>query len=122
MAADCGQTINPYSVSFKYVSTADEFSTSRFRVELRRGSYNGGVWVWLRVTTRYASNLMMGTTEFLSTPCGKVTGLPYGWGNNRTPNSSRCSKAICLGQPASVTTVTYGGGGEERSKSKKVRV
>lgn len=122
MSSNCGQTMNPYSVSFNSPTTANEFSTSRFRVELRRGYYNGDVWVWLRVTTRYASNYMMGATEFLSTPCGRVSGLPYGRGDNQTPNSSRCSAAICLGQPASMTTVTYGGGGEEYTQSKTCRV
>lgn len=122
MAGQCGQTINPYSVAFSGARTASEFSTNQFRVELRRGVYNGALWVWIRSTVLSGSNYQWGSTVELNTPCGTVKGLPYGSGDNWDVGASRCSPAICLGTPVSYTTVVFSGAASGSNASKTARV
>lgn len=120
--ASKGQRINPYSISFSKSSTVDEFSTAYFRVELRRGTYGGAVWLWIRSTVRKGSNYQWGSTVKLSTPFGTVSKLPYGSGSNWDVNTRRCSPAICIGNPTSSFRVTYSGAASGSTATKTVQV
>lgn len=122
MAAVCGQRINPYSVNFTNVSTADEFSTSCYRIELRRGRYNGAVWVWMRVTVTYPNNYIMGDIVEMKTPCGTAYKLPYGSGNNTILGASRCTEAICIGETHNPAYITYTGAAYGNVGTKTARV
>ena len=114
-----GARINPYSVSMAASRTLSEFTTSRFRVELRRGIYNGSYWLWVRSTVNSQSNYEWGSTVSLTTPYGSVSGLPYGSGTNLDVGAQRCTAAICIGIPTKAISVTYAGAawGSHASKS-----
>lgn len=117
----CGDTVNPYSVSWTSPTTVSEFSTDHYRVELRRAIRLNQVWFWIRVTVKAGSNYLMGETAKLVSPCKIVTGLPYGSGSNWNVGSQRCSAAVSVGQPASITTITYAGAAYGSHGSRTVR-
>lgn len=105
-----GQKVNPFSVAMTRTTTLDEFTASYWRVELRRGDYDGATWIWLRATCVKVSNYKMGETEKIQCAAGTVYGLPYGSGNNGTYGSIRCSAAICVGKLRAPVVASYTGG------------
>ena len=117
--------VNPDSAAMTNVSTVSEFSTYSCRVQLRKGTYKGSVWLWIRVIVRRASNYMIGypaSEVKLTTPVGNSTGLNYGNSNNLTVGAKSWTAAINIGNPASLTTVTFKGAAAGDSGSKTVRV
>lgn len=122
MAASSGSKINPFSVTFSRAQTVSEFTTFTSRVELRRGVYKNALWCWIRVTVKERSYYQLGSSVKLSTPAGVVKDLPYGSGSNWDVGAVRCTAAICLGQPASFTTVTYSGVAVGDNATKTARV
>ncbi len=122
MAASCGKKINPFSVTFKSTRTASDFYTYNHAVELRTGIYQDALWVWIRVTVRRVSNYAVGEAVQLRTPCGTTNFLRYGNASNAVAGSVGCTAAICLGQPASLTTITYSGVASGDFATKTARV
>lgn len=119
--ASAGQVRDPYSISFSRSSTASEFLTPHecYRVELRKGVYDGGIWLWVRVTTRKSSNYNPNdSTAKVVTPYGSVSGLIRGM-SNTTIGSSSCTRCICIGASERAVRVTYYGAcaGETSSKT-----
>lgn len=119
--ATAGQKKDPFSIAFSSSSTASEFITPHecFRVELRKGVYDGGIWLWVRVTTLKSSNYNPNdSTAKVITPYGTVSGLVRGM-SNTTVGSSSCTSCICIGASARAVRVTYHGAcaGETSSKT-----
>lgn len=122
--ASIGQTANPYSISFSSSSTASEFTTPHgcFRVELRKGVYDGAIWVWVRVTTLKSSNYNPNdSTAKVVTPYGTVSGLVSGM-SNTTIGSSSCTRCICIGASGRAVQVTYHGACAGETSSKTVSI
>lgn len=112
-----GQRANPFSLNVPGAQTYDKFSTTHYRVELRKG-YDNGFWVWLRVTTRQGSNMPV-TTAILTTIGGSTSGLAYGQLDNWQIGSIGCTEAIYIGDSVRPTPMTYtlGDGGINSTKS-----
>lgn len=91
-------------------------------LKIASGTYNNGIWVWVRVTIREGSSYSDGMSASLSSPGGSTRGIKYGNFNNWKIGSSGCTEDICLGKPGTGRTVTYKGGGQGTTYSKRVTV